>query len=334
MNTLIVLALTGIVIVAVIAIAYRRDCRAALERVKDGAQILQSPFGKIEFARRGNGPAVLIVHGAGGGFDQALDIGEGLIDNGYEILAPSRFGYLGSDFPKDACPAKQADAFAFLVEALGLQRVIVAGVSAGAPSAIEFAIRHGKLCSGLVLLVPALGAFEGAKASIRIPLLAKLTINCGLRSNFVFWSASKLIRNVLIRTLLATNPALPRSAPPDERARVLRILRHIMPVSHRRIGLLHDAQVVTGASPLSLEEVDTPALAISCEDDLFGTFANARHAAAQIPGGLFLGYSQGGHVLIGRQEDAVREIVAFIKEAEKLASGSTKLKHHRTKRTG
>jgi putative NADPH-quinone reductase len=44
------------------------------------------------------------------------------------------------------------------------------------------------------------------------------------------------------------------------------------------------------------------------------------HPVGKIPGGLFLGYHQDGHVLVGRQEDAFREIVAFIKKAEKPAS--------------
>jgi dienelactone hydrolase len=40
-----------------------------------------------------------MIHGTGGGFDQGLLFARRLVDAGYRVIAPSRFGYLRSDFP-------------------------------------------------------------------------------------------------------------------------------------------------------------------------------------------------------------------------------------------
>jgi len=75
--------------------------------------------------------------------------------HGYKIIAPSRFGYLRSGRPKNASPEVQADALAWLVSRLGYEKVIVAGGSAGALPALQFAIRHPEKTKAVVLLVPA-----------------------------------------------------------------------------------------------------------------------------------------------------------------------------------
>jgi hypothetical protein len=42
---------------------------------------------------------------------------------GVRVIAPSRFGYFGSTLPTDASPADQADAYALLLDHLGVDRV-------------------------------------------------------------------------------------------------------------------------------------------------------------------------------------------------------------------
>ncbi len=51
---------------------YRRDIGPAYERISTGSQIAPTRCGPIEYAVKGEGPPVLVVHGAGGGFDQGL----------------------------------------------------------------------------------------------------------------------------------------------------------------------------------------------------------------------------------------------------------------------
>src|SRR4030067_2562040 len=77
---------------------YQRDIQQAHDRIASGSQIAQTPCGPIEYAVLGDGLPVLVVHGAGGGFDQGLDFGKPLAERGFRGIAMSRFGYLRTPF--------------------------------------------------------------------------------------------------------------------------------------------------------------------------------------------------------------------------------------------
>jgi 2-hydroxy-6-oxonona-2,4-dienedioate hydrolase len=74
--------------------AFRRDIASSQQRLISRSTIIQTSSGPIEYAESGAGPVILAVHGAGGGFDQGLDILRPLADRGFRIIAMSRFGYL------------------------------------------------------------------------------------------------------------------------------------------------------------------------------------------------------------------------------------------------
>ena len=97
---------------------------------------------------------LLAVHGSGGGHDQGMAFAAGLASQGIRVIAMSRFGYLRTPMPIDASAAAQADAHVCLLDALGIRRTAIMGGSAGAPSALQLAIRHPDRVSALVLLVP------------------------------------------------------------------------------------------------------------------------------------------------------------------------------------
>jgi len=80
------------VAVAVTYLVYRRDIDRSFERIATGSQVVQTPCGPIEYASAGEGDPVLVVHGAGGGFDQGMDIAKGLTASGMRVIAMSRFG--------------------------------------------------------------------------------------------------------------------------------------------------------------------------------------------------------------------------------------------------
>lgn len=84
------------IIGAVVWSRFGAALRVHRARVHRGSQVVSSRFGQIEFAMAGHGAPVLIVHGAGGGFDRAISIASPLHGLGYQVIAPSRFGYLRS----------------------------------------------------------------------------------------------------------------------------------------------------------------------------------------------------------------------------------------------
>lgn len=294
-----------------IAVEYRQDLNAARERVGAGSAVVQTACGPIEYAEAGSGPAVLVVHGAGGGFDQGMDLAGELANSGFRVIAMSRFGYLRTPLPQDASAAAQADAHACLLDALGTSTAAVIGVSAGAPSSLQFALRHPNRCTALALLVPAAYAPRPDNApSLKTPPATQALFDTALRSDFLLWAAIHVARDTVLRAILATPPEVVRSAPADEQARVGRILERILPVTLRRQGLLNDAAVTSNLRREPLERVTVPTLAVSLKDDQFGTLDGARHAASTIPGARLAIFETGGHVWVGHHA----EMLALLRE--------------------
>jgi pimeloyl-ACP methyl ester carboxylesterase len=293
---------------------------AARERVAGGTVVV-TPCGPIEYAVAGQGQPVLLVHGAGGGFDQGLMLGAPLVEHGYRVIAMSRFGYLRTPLPMDASAAAQADAHACLLDALGIPRAGVVGASAGGPSALQLAIRHPQRVGKLVLMVPA--AFvprPQGEAPVRVPPGTAQLFDTALKSDLLFWALLRVAPNVMTRSLLGTPPEIVAAAPPAERARVADILNSILPVSPRRLGLLNDADVTTHLTRYELERITAPTLAVSVADDLYGTYDVARYTAEQIPGARFVGYPSGGHVFVGRQDAVTAELSAFLRDSQVTAA--------------
>jgi len=296
---------------------YRRELAAARARLAGASELVTTPCGPIEYAAVGTGPPILLVHGAGGGFDQGLAIGAPLAARGHRVIAMSRFGYLRTPLPADASAAAQADAHECLLDAVGLDRAAVIGVSAGAPSALQLAVRHPERVSALVLMVPA--AFvprQGGAAPVRTPPGTLQLFDTALRSDFLFWAIRRMAPNLMIRGLLGTPPELVARASSAEQERIAAMLDQLLPVTDRRAGLLNDAVVTIGIERYPLERIAAPTLAISAADDFYGTYDAARYSAEQIPGARFIGYPSGGHMLVGRNADVTSSIAEFLAAAD------------------
>lgn len=291
--------------------AYRAELDRAEARIAAGSTTIPTRSGTMEYAERGTGRPILMIHGTGGGFDQGLHFAAPLVTAGYRVIAPSRFGYLRSEFPANAGTAAQADAFVDLLDALGIERLPVAGGSAGALPAIEFAIRHPDRCSALVAIVPATFAPDRPTYAPMSPIQER-AMRAMLGSDFLFWAALQLMRDQMIGTMLATDPALVHAASLDDQARVDEILRNILPVSRRQRGLMNDAMLAANPARQELERIVAPTLAISLEDDRFGTYDAARYMVETIPGARMVGFPTGGHVWVGHDAELFAEVDGFL----------------------
>jgi 2-hydroxy-6-oxonona-2,4-dienedioate hydrolase len=119
MNTFLFAGLvtTTVMSVAVFG-AYRRKLNRVKQRVSEGGKIAQTKVGPIEYDVTGSGPSALVIHGAGGGYDQGLLLAQSLPQ--FRVIAPSRFGYLRTPVPGNASAAAQAAAHAALLDSLGV----------------------------------------------------------------------------------------------------------------------------------------------------------------------------------------------------------------------
>ena len=285
------------------------DMQRARTRAAQGSLLLTTACGPIEYQAAGSGVPMLAIHGSGGGHDQGMAFAAGLVASGIRVIAMSRFGYLRTPMPADASAAAQADAHVCLLDALGIAQAAVMGGSAGAPSALQMAIRHPGRVSALVLLVPLTykPPSHADSAPSMPPWVEALMVRL-IGSDFLFWSALHLAREQVIQVVLATPPELLLRASPKEQARVEAMLNNILPVSLRAEGLRSDTQVGKHLTPSPLETVRAPTLVISVRDDRYGTYASSRYTAHHIAGAKFVGFEQGGHTWVGH-DDAVRAAI-------------------------
>jgi len=226
--------------------AFRARMAATETRLAFRSHLAETRSGPIEYAVAGQGPPLMMIHGTGGGFDQGLLFAHRLRAR-FQVVAPSRFGYLRSAFPEDASPAAQADALADLLDHLGIARLAVAGGSAGALTAGEFALRHPGRCTHLVLLVPA--ANLTGRDPVAFGALQRVAVDAVLGSDLAFWALSSVAPRRMIRTLLATDPALPDRVGPAERRRVETILAQLLPISAKTEAIHNDGHRAATPSP-------------------------------------------------------------------------------------
>jgi 2-hydroxy-6-oxonona-2,4-dienedioate hydrolase len=291
---------------------YRHDLKAKTQTLEARHQLAETSKGEIEFAREGSGPAALVIHGAGGGFDQGLWLGREMLGEGYNMIAPSRFGYLGTPVPEDASHAAQADAHAALLDHLGIAQAIVMGVSAGAPSAIELAVRHPERVRALILVVPRAYDPEN-RVGVDETLPNKAVIRLFEKSaDFPYWLSTKVARQALVR-FFGVEPGLESKAPAEERGKITAIINDMLPLSARVQGIHNDT--TSGLTDPGLEQIKAPTLVISAEDDLYHTLPGARYTAEHIRGARLRVFETGGHLLVSHGSDTQEAIAQFLRDS-------------------
>jgi 2-hydroxy-6-oxonona-2,4-dienedioate hydrolase len=314
-----IVAIAPAMAAALVLVAYRVDIGQA-RRAVEGAPVMRTTAGPIEYAEAGQGPPVLSIHGAGGGWDQGLANVAGVFDAEFRVIAPSRFGYLGTSLPADTSVQAQADAHAALLSALAVERAVVVGVSAGARSALELALRHPDRVAALVLIVPGTYAPDSPVAidGSRGSALAFRLVNTG--ADFAWWAAEKTRPSMLVR-FLGVEPAVLETASPAERDAVRGIVRGVQPLSRRMAGINLDSVPASVRPPL--ERIAVPTLVVAARDDLFNTLPAARFAAATIPGAELTVYGTGGHLLVGHGPDLRRVVRGFLaRHAQGASAGA------------
>lgn len=292
---------------------FESDLRRALAHAAQGSVLLATRCGLIEYQERGTGVALLAVHGSGGGHDQGMAFAFGLASEGIRVIAMSRFGYLRTPMPGDASAAAQADAHVCLLDALGIPKAAIMGGSAGAPSALQMAIRHPDRVSALVLLVPLTYKPQTqADSAPQSPPWVEAAVMQVIGSDFLFWVALHVARDQVINWVLATPPDLLLHASPQERARIDAMVNNILPVSLRAEGLRSDTAAGKHLSPSPLASIHAPTLIISARDDRYGTYASGSYTASQIPGATFIGFDEGGHTWVGHNDEVLAAIVGLL----------------------
>lgn len=317
MSVRFVLILAGLLVLAGLAAYVYAQFRGDIETARGALDTLDTvkldtSYGPVEFVDQGDGFPVLSIHGTGGGYDQGFALAARLSREGHRIIAPSRFGYLGTPIPGRNDAIAQADAFAEMLDRLDAGPAIVMGASAGVITALAFAARHPDRTAALLAMVPAYYPQSQSAPEPWSPL-RNWAITTALRSDFLFWAGMRLFPIEMASSILATDRALIEAADPEERFRLDAVLAMILPISARADGLILDAGNTAAPPEIDLGAILAPTFIASAEDDHYRTADSARLIADGIAGAELLITPDGGHVWVGRANEVDTAAAAFVK---------------------
>jgi len=256
------------------------------------------------FVDQGTGPAVLVLHGNNGGWDQSMAWARRRLPTGFRVIAPSRFGYPGSSMPAGATTYGQGEALVELLDHLGLEQVAVASLSAASNVAGRLAAAHPDRVRALVLESPVVPGH----AAERMPpeLMTRLMVH----NEYMFWALTKMPWLVGPATGVDW-----KNLDSGERAELEEILSTLTPVSPRAEGMLFDSLVAipeVARDEVPWEQIKAPTLVVSAADAVVTPAADAEALVARLPGGRLLTMDSGGHLLLGNVETLRTELADFL----------------------
>ncbi len=286
---------------------YKEENRIARSHLLAGSQLINTSIGVIEAVVTGQGGAVLISHGSGGGYDMGLWLAN-LIGGQFHYIAPSRFGYLRSPVPPNPSPETQADTYAALLDTFNVDSTIIIGLSGGGASALQFALRHSERCRGLILISAVSRSFPSLSPFLRAiyPLM--------LQSDFLPWLLYSIAPNAVFQGNGVSRSLLTKIKPDLEKMRLLDALYHTTyPSTPRRDGLINDMQQLSNFPVYPLEHITAPTLVIHAVNDPIMPISMGEFTASTVPDAQFLKMEDGGHfTCVTHREETLPAIREFL----------------------
>ena len=291
---------------------FRRWRNATIERLRAGSQVRQTACGEIEYATLGEGPPVLVSHGMMGGYDQGLAIAELIGLPNFRFISVSRPGYLRTPLKTGPTFEEQADAFAALLDSLGISRAAIIGISAGGPPAMDFARRHPDRCAGLVLMSAVTRRLR--RNEVDVP--RAMSLSTSALADFGYW---------MLRPIAARNPRLAAAGMLLDaevlmlqdlsiKSPFLKLTESFVPLSVRRRGMRND-EIQILSLPESVPPVTGPrTLIIHGTMDKLVPYDNAVAAAQAITSAELMPIEGGGHLTAIFNAPRIRSAIApFLK---------------------
>lgn len=288
--------------------------RLAVPRPKN----IATPAGAVAASVAGDGPAFVALHGGMGGWDQSWLLAAALLaePTRHRVVALSRPGYPGTALALGASPAEAADVIAAALDTLGIDRAVIAAVSAGGPTAATFAARHPDRCRALIMVSTATGTMPIAPAIAgRLAQMRRLAAIPGLPA--LLGALMRLNRDKAAARSIA-DPVLRAETLADPQAGPL--FRALLDSTSRRLaellpGTLNDTALLADLT-LPLTDIRAPTLIIHGDADAIVPYAHAETLAAAVPGAALMTIPDGGHTALFTHLAPIRaRVAAFLAAA-------------------
>lgn len=302
---LLILLVVGLGSIAVLSFIALEDTGIRQTQLEADRSLAKTRYGQIEYASWGTGPAVLVIHGAGGGFDQGRFLAEALGGRGFRWIAVSRFGYLGSDLPEDPSVPAQAHAFADLLDGLQVNVVHVLAMSGGVPPALKFAEQYPSRTGRMVLLSSA--PFTPFGPDVEDRPVPTWMYNALLGNDVVYWALKNFARGLLEKSF-DVRAELRAGLDPEEEAFIRNLVDSFLPASRRLKGLSNEAAAVDPSLTYRLDTIKSKVLVVHAIDDRLNPFVIGKALAERIDESKFMAVETGGHLLLGHHAELRRRV--------------------------
>lgn len=243
------------------------------------SRIAQTNQGPIEYRTVGQGPAVLVLNGGHTNCHSPLGHEQFFLDQGYQLIIPSRPGYGKTPSSTGRTAEAFADALVSLLDLLHLDQVIVVGISGAGPTALQLAGRAPKRVSKVIL--------QNAVTGGRFPrgltrVITYLLFNpVGERWTWIAFRAfGRVAPQAALRSMMGSLSSLPpdqvmATMSPDQQQSALALLL----ASRSGSGFLHDIHHHCG----DLGRITAPTLIITSKYDGSIDSSHAVFALDHIP---------------------------------------------------
>jgi 2-hydroxy-6-oxonona-2,4-dienedioate hydrolase len=289
--------------------SYRRDMILLRASLAEGSSLIDTRHGPMEVAIRGEGSPVLILHGAGGGYDQALLLAQMFGPPGHQWIAVSRFGYLRSPLPTVASTQAQAEALLDILDAQGIGQVGILAMSGGVPPALQVAALAPDRITGLALLSSApFTPLTAAAQDLPMPAWAYQAL---FSSDFPIWAILHTAPG-LLDPVFDVTPALRSTLSPEDTATVTALVESFLPVTDRLPGLANEGAAIDPAARYALSQITAPILIVHTRDDGINPFPIAEFLARSLPQARLVPLDTGGHLLLGHKAQVTKAIAGIL----------------------
>jgi len=309
-------------------ITFRRWKRFLLSNIYSNSEVVTTSAGEIEYALKGSGPVLLMLHGAPGGYDQSLLDIDMWINEGFSLLAISRPGYLRTPLSTGETFEQQADAINALLSTLGITEVAILGASAGGPPAIHFALRYPDRVKALVLMAAVSKEYTVEEAQTNSFLgrifLSSTMVDLGV---WIFDILTRRWPSFSLKIMCKEIVDLPSEeintyvkqvmSYPEQVSWLKRFLQTTCPMSPRMVGLDNDMKQLEAVSFPNLNDIRSPTLVIHGTVDKDVSYTNAEFSASSIPNAELNRLDGIGHLVwLGKHVSQMNsELIDFLKKS-------------------
>ncbi len=298
-----------ILLILVIVVAYLgfRNWGTKLNDETDkNSVIVSTSMGPIHYVSQGEGPVILLSHMEGSGSDN-VKLFKKLTEAGFKIICPSRPGYLKTPLAQNTDFKYQSELFAELLHVLKIdQKVVMLGISAGGPAAIEFAKKYPDKCSDLILInSPADKLFETSQIEAALfPIKVPVIKNQSDIYSWILWQMARYNSKMIISKIIEASTAGSNSEVDqlinslknnvETKNDIINYLGVISPIINRRVGVMNDLKNLK-LYEKNDQRLRMPTLIIQSKTDKTIDFSHAEKIKDDSRNAEIFAYSGSGH---------------------------------------